>query len=72
MESKAIKDITTRVRSLTKAVDEKQPAANIIAILESLQKDVVPTEELLRVCFPPDYVSQPSSRCVNGAEAWPL
>ncbi|KAI9764971.1 MAG: RNA polymerase II elongation factor [Geoglossum simile] len=48
MESKAIKDITSRVRSLTKAVDEKQPAANIIAILESLQRDVVPTEELLR------------------------
>ncbi|KAH0536759.1 hypothetical protein FGG08_006397 [Glutinoglossum americanum] len=48
MDARAVKEISLRVRSLTKAVDEKQPISNIIAILESLQKDVVPTEELLR------------------------
>ncbi|KAI9866673.1 MAG: RNA polymerase II elongation factor [Trichoglossum hirsutum] len=48
MDARSVKDISLRVRSLTKAVDEKQPISNIIAILESLQKDVVPTEELLR------------------------
>jgi hypothetical protein len=62
MDARAVKEISLRVRSLTKAVDEKQPIPNIIAILESLQKDVVPTEELLRVCFSLDSLSD-SSRC---------
>lgn len=44
------KEVDTRMKALQKAVAEKQPAATIITMLETLKKDVVPTEELLRVC----------------------
>ncbi|PBP24253.1 transcription elongation factor S-II, partial [Diplocarpon rosae] len=42
------KEVSTRVHALQKALAEKQPAAVIITMLETLKKDVVPTEELLR------------------------
>ena len=44
------REVGSLVKALTKAVQEKQPSANIITILESLKNDVVATEELLRVC----------------------
>lgn len=42
------KQVETQVKALQKAVSEKQPISNVVAILETLKKDVVPTEELLR------------------------
>ncbi|CZT03103.1 probable transcription elongation factor S-II [Rhynchosporium agropyri] len=42
------KDVHSQIQSLQKAVVEKQPASVIINLLETLKKDVVPTEELLR------------------------
>jgi hypothetical protein len=43
------RELDTRLKALQKSVAEKEPAANTINILETLKKDVVPTEELLRV-----------------------
>tara|TARA_R110002060_G_scaffold75838_1_gene85754 strand:+ start:262 stop:456 length:195 start_codon:yes stop_codon:yes gene_type:complete len=43
------KEVSTRIHSLQKALADKQPASVIITMLETLKKDVVPTEELLRV-----------------------
>ncbi|KAH7319393.1 transcription elongation factor S-II [Rhexocercosporidium sp. MPI-PUGE-AT-0058] len=42
------KEVSTRIQSLQKALAEKQPASVIITMLETLKKEVVPTEELLR------------------------
>ncbi|KAH6711352.1 transcription elongation factor S-II [Leptodontidium sp. 2 PMI_412] len=42
------KEVNTRIQSLQKALAEKQPASVIINMLETLKKEVVPTEELLR------------------------
>ncbi|KUJ24591.1 transcription elongation factor s-ii [Mollisia scopiformis] len=42
------KQVDIQLKALQKAVAEKQPTANVVAILETLKKDVVPTEELLR------------------------
>lgn len=44
------KEVSTRIHALQKAVAEKQAASIVISILETLKKEVVPTEELLRVC----------------------
>lgn len=43
------RELESRVKALSKAVAEKEPASNIIAIMETLKKDVNATEELLRV-----------------------
>jgi transcription elongation factor S-II len=43
------RELDSRLKSLQKAVAEKDSTANVISILETLKKDVVPTEELLRV-----------------------
>lgn len=43
------RELETRLKALQKAVAEKEPAANIVSILETLKKEVNPTEELLRV-----------------------
>ncbi|KAG4432095.1 hypothetical protein IFR05_012424 [Cadophora sp. M221] len=42
------KEVVSRIQSLQRALAEKQPASVIINMLETLKKDVVPTEELLR------------------------
>ncbi|KAK0115558.1 RNA polymerase II elongation factor [Cadophora gregata] len=42
------KEVSTRIHSLQKALADKQPPSVIITMLETLKKDVVPTEELLR------------------------
>lgn len=44
------RELETRLRALQKAVAEKDASASVISILESLRKEVSPTEELLRVC----------------------
>ena len=43
------RELDLRLKALQKAVAEKEPASNVVAILETLKKEVVPTEELLRV-----------------------
>jgi transcription elongation factor S-II len=43
------RELDLRLKALQKVVAEKEPASNIISILETLKKEVVPTEELLRV-----------------------
>jgi transcription elongation factor S-II len=43
------RELDTRLKALQKAVAEKESATTIISILETLKKEVVPTEELLRV-----------------------
>jgi hypothetical protein len=43
------RELDLRLKALQKAVAEKEPASNVISILETLKKEVVPTEELLRV-----------------------
>jgi transcription elongation factor S-II len=44
------REVETMIKALQKALNEKEPAANVIAIMEKLKKDVAPTEDLLRVC----------------------
>jgi transcription elongation factor S-II len=43
------RELDTRLKALQKAVAEKETPSTIISILETLKKEVVPTEELLRV-----------------------
>lgn len=43
------RELDSRLKALHKAVAEKDSASNVISILETLKKEVVPTEELLRV-----------------------
>jgi len=47
------RELETRLKALQKAVGDKDSADNVISLLESLKKEVSPTEELLRVssCF---------------------
>ncbi|RDL42539.1 Uncharacterized protein BP5553_02518 [Venustampulla echinocandica] len=42
------RELDSQLKTLLKAVAEKDAASNVISILERLKKDVVPTEELLR------------------------
>ncbi|KAE8450630.1 hypothetical protein EG329_005974 [Mollisiaceae sp. DMI_Dod_QoI] len=42
------KQVDGQLKALQKAVAEKQPTSNVVAILETLKREVVPTEELLR------------------------
>ncbi|KAI9047849.1 hypothetical protein LZ554_008557 [Drepanopeziza brunnea f. sp. 'monogermtubi'] len=42
------KEVSTRIHALQKALAEKQPASVVLSMLETLKKEVVPTEELLR------------------------
>lgn len=44
------REVETRIKALSKAVADKEPASNVIAILDTLKKEVHATEELLRVC----------------------
>lgn len=44
------RELETRLKALQKAVGDKDSADNVISILETLKKEVSPTEELLRVC----------------------
>lgn len=43
------RELESRIKTLQKAINEKEPAENIIAIMETLKNNVNPTEELLRV-----------------------
>ena len=43
------RELDSRIKSLSKAITDKEPPANVLAILETLKNDVVATEELLRV-----------------------
>jgi hypothetical protein len=47
------KEIEERGQALLKAQKANEPVENIIAILKSLQEEVVPTEDNLRVCASP-------------------
>jgi len=49
------RELDSRIKSLSKAITDKEPPANVLAILETLKNDVVATEELLRVC-PDSYI----------------
>ena len=44
------RELDARIKALQKAINEKDPAADIIKIMETLKNEVNPTEELLRVC----------------------
>ena len=44
------REVETVIKSLQKALNEKDGVTDVITILEKLKKDVVPTEDLLRVC----------------------
>jgi len=43
------KELDVQVKLLSKCVAANEPAANAIAILETLKKNFTPTEEMLRV-----------------------
>jgi transcription elongation factor S-II len=43
------RELDSRIKALQKAIAEKEPATNVITILEMLKNNVNPTEELLRV-----------------------
>ncbi len=53
------REVERNVKALQKAINEKDSSSVVLSILEALKKDVVPTEELLRVrslrqlCIPP-------------------
>ncbi|KAH8813132.1 transcription elongation factor S-II [Xylogone sp. PMI_703] len=42
------RELETRIKALSKAVTDKEPASNVITILDTLKKEVHATEELLR------------------------
>ncbi|TAQ84734.1 hypothetical protein B7494_g6934 [Chlorociboria aeruginascens] len=42
------RDLVSHIKALQKAVAEKEPASNVLTILETLNKEVKATEELLR------------------------
>lgn len=44
------RELDLRIKSLQKSINDKEPPANVLAIMETLKNDVVATEELLRVC----------------------
>ena len=46
------KDIEEQLDLLKTAINEKQPADNVISILTKLKAEVVPTEDILRVSPP--------------------
>lgn len=46
------KDVKAHVGNLEKGVKEKLPAQYLLDILGALKKEVVATEQLLRVCHP--------------------
>ena len=56
------RELSTRLQALQKAINDKEPAANVIAIMETLKKEVVPTEELLRASPPSISLSAHSTR----------
>lgn len=43
------RDLTTRIKALSKAVSSNEPVPAIIAIMETLKKGAAPSEEVLRV-----------------------
>lgn len=43
------RELEARIKALHKAQATNEPASNIIALMESLKKEDVPTEEMLRV-----------------------
>jgi len=43
------RELSQRLTALQKMLNDKEPPAGIITVLETLKKEVVPTEELLRV-----------------------
>jgi transcription elongation factor S-II len=56
------RELDSRIKALQKAISDKEPASNVISIMEALKNNVNPTEELLRVWRPflkfrmhPDY-----------------
>jgi hypothetical protein len=44
------REVESYIKALQKALNEKEPASNVVTIMEKLKKDVAPTEDLLRVC----------------------
>jgi len=55
------RELDSRIKSLSKAISDKEPPANVLAIMETLKNDVVATEELLRVCAD-SYIPQSCKR----------
>lgn len=49
MEQRELKE---QVEALSKALQAKESTATLVAMLERMKKEVVPTEELLRVSVP--------------------
>lgn len=43
------RELDSRIKALQKAINDKEPASNVITILDFLKNNVNPTEELLRV-----------------------
>lgn len=54
------KDIEEQLDLLKTAINEKQPADNVINILAKLKAEVVPTEDILRV--------SPSTLCMTALQ----
>ena len=59
------RELDSTVKSLAKAIAEKEPATIIVSILEKLKNDVVPTEELLRVCSKLGYIPDDCMRTID-------
>lgn len=60
------RELDSRVKALQKAIAEREPATNVITIMETLKNNVNPTEELLRVC----YITPPLRHCVVMEIQW--
>lgn len=43
------RELEARIKALHKATQANEPAASIISLMDSLKKEDVPTEEMLRV-----------------------
>lgn len=56
------KDVKAHVGNLERAVKEKLPTQTLLDILGSLKKEVVATEQLLRVCTNPSSVRLPQTQ----------
>jgi hypothetical protein len=55
-----VKETTSRVKALEKAMEKQESPENIASILKSLKKDLVPTREILKVSSLPTWALEGS------------
>ena len=55
------RELNSHIKALQKAISEKEPAQNVIVLMEQLKNNVNATEELLRVSSTLPHSSEPQT-----------